>query len=79
MMTALHNLLSIQCTKSIDKLKTDDLVVSTMAKEVEKTKKWLYTDLNRPWLETQKSQNQLALEGQALMRHWSQMTGVKIT
>ena len=79
-MTALHNILTASVGSSkAPKLKVEDLKVSSAREEVEKLKKWLYTDLERPWKETQKSQEQLATEGKALLQHWSAMSGVPIT
>lgn len=78
-MSSLHNILASQLLKKIPDLKTDDLIVSHMAEEVEKIKKWICIDLERPWRDTQKSQEQLAVEGKALLALWSSQTGVPIT
>ena len=77
-MTTLHNIYAIQCTKKVPPLKTEDLTVSRMTAEVEKLKKWLYTDLDKPWQDSQKTNKQMVAEGKALLAHWSAQTGIAI-
>jgi len=79
LMTALHNILVATIGKKAPDIKLEDMKVSSAQEEVEKLKKWLYTDLERPWIDTQKSQEQLVAEGKALLLHWSAQTGIPIT
>ena len=79
MMITLHNIYRASISNKIDNLDIKDLKVSSMREELEKTKKKLYTDLSRPWKDTQKSQEQLVKEGQMMLKQYSAQYGVPIT
>lgn len=77
-MTSLNNIIKANGA-TIKDLKDKDIRVGRYAEEFEKIKKLMYTNLEKPWLDTTKSQAKLAAEGQAMLELWSKMTGVKIT
>ena len=77
-MNSLHNVIKASGAKIKD-LKEKDIRVGRFAEEFEKIKKLMYTDLKKPWLDTTKTQAELAAEGQAMLRMWSQQCGVAIT
>ena len=79
LMAALHNIVRGLAGSKAGELNTDDLITSRIAQEVEKTKKMMYTDLNAPWKSIDKTQEQLVVEGKALLAMWSRQTGVPIT
>ena len=77
-MNSLNNIVKANGCKIKD-LREKDLRVGRFAEEFEKIKKLMYTDLEKPWLDTTKSQAELAKEGQAMLKMWSQQCGVPIT
>lgn len=50
------------------KIKINDIFLCKVKEEFKKVESLLYADISKPWLLSTKSQEELALEGQALLK-----------
>jgi len=57
----------------------DALMVTKTGKFVKSIEDMMYSNVIKPWLVAEEKQQELALQGQAMLQKWSEQTGVAIT